>query len=120
MDESVEHKIRNLRLRILRAERELAASRHNVGLGAMLGAGHRKQMEKAGERERQRLEAERDELTAQLNALTGTPAKTPAVPPAPVESKAVEKKPAVREKTAAKTKKAAAAKTATAKKTRKK
>jgi hypothetical protein len=69
MDDVTEHKIRDLRLRILKAEKEIAASKHNVNLGAWLGAGHASQMAKQGERDRQRLEAKLEELKAKLAEL---------------------------------------------------
>jgi hypothetical protein len=87
MDENLEHKIRDLKLRILRVEKELARTLHNVNLGAWLHAGHPSQMAKAGERERKRLEGKLAELRAQLEKLA--PGSTPQPAPAPVEAKPV-------------------------------
>jgi len=108
MDDAAEKKIRDLKLRIIKAEKELAASVHNTQLGAWLRAGHPSQMAKAGERERKRLEAKLDELKAKLHELE------PQSAAAPVESK---KQPADEPatKTAAPAKKAAAAKAPAAK-----
>jgi hypothetical protein len=87
MDENLEHKIRDLKLRILRVEKELVRTLHNVNLGAWLHAGHPSQMAKAGERERKRLEAKLTELRAQLEKLA--PGSTPQPAPAPVEAEPV-------------------------------
>lgn len=87
MDENLEHKIRDLKLRIMRVEKELARSLHNVNLGAWLHAGHPSQMAKAGERERKRLETKLAELRAQLEKLA--PGSTPQPAPAPLEAKPV-------------------------------
>jgi hypothetical protein len=85
MDENTEHKIRDLKLRIMRVEKELARSLHNVNLGAWLHAGHPSQMAKAGERDRKRLETKLAELRAQLETLA--PGSTPKPVPSPVEAK---------------------------------
>jgi hypothetical protein len=87
MDENLEHKIRNLKLKIMRVEKELSRSLHNVNLGAWLHAGHPSQMAKAGERERKRLESKLAELRAQLEELA--PGSTPKPAPPPVDAKPV-------------------------------
>ena len=92
MDENLEHKIRDLKLRIMRVEKELAKSIHNANLGAWLHAGHPGQMAKAGERERKRLEIKLAELREKLEALapgsTPQPVKVEVIPePAPAPKK---------------------------------
>jgi hypothetical protein len=99
MDENLEHKIRNLKLKVLRVEKELARTQHNVNLGAWLRAGHPGQLAKAGERDRVRLETKLFELRAELEKLapgsTSKPAPpaevkpvTPAPPPTPAQPEA--------------------------------
>jgi len=85
MDENLEHQIRDLKLKIMRVEKELARTLHNVNLGAWLHAGHPSQMAKAGERERKRLETKLAELRAQLEKLA--PGSTPKPVPPPAEAK---------------------------------
>lgn len=109
MDDATEHKIRDLKLRILRVEKELAKTVHNANLGSWLRAGHPGQIAKAGERDRKRLEDKLAELRAQLESLTPDPtakslkaveeatlpqteALPPAVPPSTKEQSAPEKK----------------------------
>jgi hypothetical protein len=69
MDQTSEHKIRDLKLKILHAEKELAASQHNSSLGAALRTGHASQMARAAERDRKRLEGKIEELKSQLASL---------------------------------------------------
>jgi hypothetical protein len=103
MDDATEHKIRDLRLRILKVEKEIAASKHNANLGAWLRAGHPSQMAKQGERERQRLEAKLEDLQAKLAELQPTDETAPA--PAADEPPAEKKKAADAKDAAAKKKK---------------
>jgi hypothetical protein len=84
MDEATEHKVRDLKLKLLMVEKELTASQHHSNLGAMLRAGNPSQMNRAAERDRKRLEAKRDDLLAQLTALDPAAAKVAA----PLTSKA--------------------------------
>ena len=112
MDEATAHKVRDLKLKILHAEKELQATQHNANLGQWLHAGHTAQMAKANDRERERLEAKLADLKSKLDALTGGDS-APAPEPVAAET---EPKPA---KKAAATKAAAAPKTP-AKKTAKK
>ena len=121
MDENLEHKIRDLKLKIQRVEKELAKTLHNANLGAWLHAGHPSQMAKAGERERKRLEAKITELREKLEELAPgsmpQPVKAEAVPepapapekaqpvvepPAPVKAKTAKPKPAAVKTTKAK------------------
>lgn len=69
MDEQTEHKVRNLKMKILRLDRELAAKQHGAGLNALLSVGHASQIAKASERDRKRLEAKLDQLRTQLAEL---------------------------------------------------
>jgi uncharacterized membrane protein len=85
MEENLEHQIRDLKLKIMRVEKELARTLHNVNLGAWLHAGHPSQMAKAGERDRKRLETKLAELRAQLEKLA--PGSTPKPVTPPVEAK---------------------------------
>jgi len=116
MEENLEHQIRDLKLKIMRVEKELARTLHNVNLGAWLHAGHPSQMAKAGERERKRLEAKLAELRAQLEKLA--PGSTPKPAPPPVEAKpasAAAPKPKAEAPSAKAAKKAADQKPATSK-----
>ncbi|MFZ5433417.1 MAG: hypothetical protein ACOZB3_06555 [Calditrichota bacterium] len=90
MDEATEHKIRNLKLQILRVEKEIASKQHGANLNAFLSVGHAGQIARANERERKRLEEKLEKLKAQLVELDPTAAAAPP-PPAPVkpEPKAV-------------------------------
>jgi len=108
MGETTEHKIRDLRLRILKVEKEIAATKHNVNLGAWLRAGHASQMAKQGERDRERLEAKLEELKAKLAALLPAGEATLASPTkekADVKPAAEKKKATEAKGTAAKKKK---------------
>ena len=108
MDEATERKVRDLKLQILKAEKELAASQHSANLGAWLGAGHPKQLQHTAEKERRRLETKLDELRAKLEAVapgSTTPAgkpkrtavkKTVEEAPKKPTKKAAEPKPAAK------------------------
>lgn len=111
MDENLEHKIRDLKLKILRVEKELAKTLHNANLGAWLHAGHPSQMAKAGERERKRLETKLTELREKLEELAPgsmpQPVKAEAIPapaPAPEKAQPVVEPPAPAKPKAAKAK----------------
>ena len=116
MEENLEHQIRDLKLKIMRVEKELARTLHNVNLGAWLHAGHPSQMAKAGERDRKRLETKLAELRAQLEKLA--PGSTPKPVTPPVEAKpasAAAPKPKAEAPSAKAAKKAADKKPATSK-----
>lgn len=116
MDEATERKIRDLRLKILKVEKELAARQHSANLGTWLHAGHAGQIQRTAERDRQRLETKLEALKTKLEEVApgstkpaATPkhtaaAKKPAVEPAPTaKKKAAAKKPAAKKETARKT-----------------
>jgi len=116
MEENLEHQIRDLKLKIMRVEKELARTLHNVNLGAWLHAGHPSQMAKAGERDHKRLETKLAELRAQLEKLA--PGSTPKPVTPPVEAKpasAAAPKPKAEAPSAKAAKKAADKKPATSK-----
>ncbi len=113
MDEATEHKVRDLKLKILKTEKELAATQHTMNLGAWLHAGHAGQMHRSAEKDRVRLEAKLEELKGKLEELA--PGST-----SPAKEADGAAKPTAAEKAPVKaTKKAAAVKTATGKSTRK-
>jgi hypothetical protein len=103
MDENTEHKIRDLKLRILRTEKEIAATLHNAGLSAYLRAGHPTQVNKAAERDRKRLDEKLADLKFKLEELAPGSTQSPeAIPTAEVEAAAPEKEsPAPAKKVAA-------------------
>jgi hypothetical protein len=78
MDQTPEQKIRDLKLKLLRAEKELTTSQHNSSLGAALRTGHASQMARAAERDRLRLEARIEELKTKLAALEASAPPAPA------------------------------------------
>lgn len=120
MDDQTEKKIRDLKLRILKTEKELQSSQHNMKLGAWLRAGHAGQINRNAEKDRLRLEDKLKELKAMLESLTGITAEPPlAKTPAaqPVKSPKTEKADSVKKETP---KKAEPAKEKTAAKTEKK
>ncbi len=80
MDEQTEHKIRDLKLKLLMVEKELNASQHKTNLGAMLRAGNPAQMARAADRDRKRLEEKRDKLMEQLVALDPNSAEAKPAP----------------------------------------
>ena len=106
MDEATERKVRDLKLRILKTEKELAATQHTMHLGAWLGAGHAGQIHRTAEKDRLRLEAKLEELKAKLeevapgsSAPTEKPKRTATqtiteVKPAKAPKKAAAKKTA--------------------------
>jgi hypothetical protein len=138
MDETVEKKVRSLKLKLLMAERELHASSGKWKLGAMLGAGHLSQMNREVVKLKDRLESKIEKLKKEISELTGealdavTSENKPNAAAKPIEApvkKAAEKaKEAPVKKAAAKmveekkpaAKKAAPAKAATKKATKKK
>jgi hypothetical protein len=77
MDDVKEQKIRDLKLRILKVEKELAASQHNTNLGAWLRAGHASQMARQGEKDRKRFETKLEELKAKLAELESADSARP-------------------------------------------
>jgi hypothetical protein len=101
MDEATVHKVRDIKLKIMHVEKELAATQHNAGLGQWLGAGHAGQMARANERERTRLEAKLEELKTKLNELTGGEEVPATVAEAPAEEPKAAKKAAATKATAA-------------------
>jgi hypothetical protein len=109
MDEAAERKIRDLKLKILKAEKELAATQHTMNLGAWLKAGHAGQIHRTAEKDRLRLEAKLVELKAKLEEVA--PEST-----APAEKPKRAAKPATPEEKPAKTTKKTAAKKTAAKK----
>ncbi len=113
MDEATEHKVRDLKLKILKAEKELAATQHTMNLGAWLHAGHAGQMHRSAEKDRARLEAKLEELRTKLEEVA--PGST-----APAEKPQEDGKPAAAAKAPAKATKKAAATKATAKKSTRK
>ncbi len=101
MDEATEHKVRDLKLQILKAEKELAATQHTMNLGAWLGAGRAGQMHRSAEKDRARLEAKLAELKAKLEEVApGSTAAAPSAAPEPPASPPTERKAAAK-KTAA-------------------
>ena len=108
MDETIERKVRDLKLKILKVEKELAATQHSANLGTWLHAGRAGQIQHTAERDRVRLEAKLAELKAKLEEVapgsTAPPekpkrvaAKKIAPEPAPAEKKkAAAKKPAAK------------------------
>ncbi len=110
MDEATERKVRDLKLRILKVEKELAASQHSANLGAWLHAGHAGQIQRTAERDRERLQAKLEELKKQLDELA--PGSTAAATVKP-------KRTTAKESTSKETKKAAAKQPAAKAKTRK-
>ena len=119
-DAAREQKIRSLKIRIMQAEREIAAKQHGSHLNAFLSVGHAGQIAKAGERERKRLEDKLDGLRKQLGELDPTaappPEKSADAPLIPKKAETAAKpKPAAKEdvkKKAAATKSAATTKPA--------
>jgi hypothetical protein len=71
MDETVEKKVRSLKLKLLMAERELHASSGKWKLGAMLGAGHLSQMNREVVKLKDRLESKIEKLKKEISELTG-------------------------------------------------
>lgn len=117
MDEATERKIRDLRLKILKVEKELAARQHSANLGTWLHAGHAGQIQRTAERDRQRLETKLKELKTKLEAVIPGSTKPAAIPKREVAKKTVAKPaPAAKKKAAAK--KPAAKKETARKKTR--
>ena len=113
MDEATERKVRDLKLKILKTEKELAATQHTMNLGAWLGAGHAGQMHRTAEKDRQRLEAKLAELKAKLEELAPGSTAPAAKPKAAAVTGETAREPA------RPTKKATAKKTATSKTVRK-
>jgi hypothetical protein len=111
MNEDIQQKIRDLKMKIARAERELTATRHNSGLAAALRTGHAGQLAKAAERDRLRLETRIEELRTKLAALlepadsSPDPAEKAAEAPAPAVEKVQKKAAGAKAPAAAKPKK---------------
>jgi hypothetical protein len=110
MDEQTEKKIRDLKLRITMAEKELTATQNSMKLGVMLKAGHAGQMAKNAERDRERLESKLETLRAKLLELdplqaevlpqpnsVEEPIKPPTTKTATVKTDAVKKTKKVKE-----------------------
>ena len=116
MDETLEKKLRALKLKLVMAEKELMASSGKWKLGALLGAGHTSAMNREVVKLKERLEGKIEKLKNEIAEITG---EAP-VPKAEVEKPKAKnepvKKPVV-EKVAAKkiepVKKAAEKKVAT-------
>jgi outer membrane biosynthesis protein TonB len=112
LDDQTEKKIRDLKLRILKTEKELQSSQHHLKLGAWLRAGHAGQLNRNAEKDRIRLEEKLKDLHASLESLTGVPSTPPPAPkafvaeqvkapaPQPAEAPKAEKKSAKTEKPA--------------------
>ena len=111
MDEATERKARDLKLKILKVEKELAASQHTANLGAWLRAGNANQIHKNAERDRERLETKLEELKSKLEEVApDSTASTAEKPKRTAAKKAAEKSTATTTKKAA-GKKSAAKKT---------
>jgi hypothetical protein len=83
MDEQLDRKIRDLKLKIFMAEKELTASQHTMKLGALLRAGHAGQINKNALRDRERLEKKLDDLRAKLADIETGAVKIEASEPEP-------------------------------------
>ncbi|MDD5088108.1 MAG: hypothetical protein PHI18_04855, partial [bacterium] len=105
-DAAREQKIRSLKIRILQAEREIAAKQHGSKLNAFLSVGHASQIAKTSEREVKRIEDKLDGLRKQLLELDPTAAPTDAEEKVPSAAAATRESPT--KKTAATTSAAAA------------
>ena len=96
MDDAAERKVRDLKLQILKVEKELAKTQSSAHLGAWLHAGHAGQIQRTAERDRQRLETKLAELKAKLEELVPGSA-APAEKPKPAAAKkAASEKPAAK------------------------
>jgi len=144
MDETLEKKLRALKLKLVMAEKELQASSGKWKLGALLGAGHTSAMNREVVKLKERLEGKIDKLKTEIAEITveapapkaevekpkakAEPAKKPVEKAAPMKKaepvmKAATKKVATPAEKKAAAKKAAPAKPASksaAKKTGKK
>ena len=116
MDETTERKVRDLKLKILKVEKELAASLHSANLGAWLHAGHAGQIQKTAERDRERLQNKLEDLKHQLEQLAPGSGAAAAAKPARMAAK---EKPVAASAATKPTKKAAAKKPTAKTKTRK-
>lgn len=96
MDDSIEKKVRTLRLKLLMAERELHAASGKWRLGALLKAGHANAMNREVDKVTDRLEAKIDKLRAEIAELTGEPLQSanPGKVVAPASKTAAKKEPA--------------------------
>lgn len=110
MPEDKEKRARTIRLRILRHQKELAASQQHARLGSFLRTNRPATIWKQAERDRNRLETEIARLREQLAVLTAPP-KAPAVArkkkAATPKTKATAKRSPARKKAAAKKSKSA-------------
>jgi hypothetical protein len=113
MDEATERKVRDLKLKILKTEKELAATQHTMNLGAWLKAGHAGQIHRTAEKDRLRLEAKLAELKAKLEVVAPGSSAPKEKPKRAAKQTTPEEKPAPA------TKRAAAKKTAAKKPARK-
>lgn len=100
MDETLEKKLRALKLKLMMAEKELQASSGKWKLGALLGAGHTSAMNREVDKLKERLESKIERLNSEIALLSGTPI-APKVKAEPLRS-AVEKKTQVQNTEAAK------------------
>ncbi len=120
MDETLEKKVRSLRLKLLMAERELHAASGKWKLGAMLGAGHMSAMNREIVKVKDRLEGKIEKLKQEISLLTGetfvSQAQTPAAEKPRPYVKPVEKPKPVANKPKPEAAKKAAEKKAPAKK----
>jgi hypothetical protein len=96
MDETIERKVRDLKLQILKAEKELAKTQSSANLGAWLHAGRANQIQKNAERDRQRLEAKLTELKAKLEETAPGSTTPPEKPKVAATKKTADKKPAAK------------------------
>lgn len=99
MDDAAERKVRDLKLRILKVERELAKTQSSANLGAWLHAGHAGQIQRTAERDRQRLAAKLEELKAKLEELAPGYAAPPEEPKPKAAKKAASPAPAAKTST---------------------
>ena len=139
MDETLDKKLRALKLKLVMAENELQASSGKWKLGALLGAGHTSAMNREVVKLKERLEGKIDKLKADIAEITGEapppkaevekpkakaePAKKPVEKAAPIKKAEPVKKVATPAEKKAAAKKAAPARPASksaAKKTGKK
>ncbi|MBK6910477.1 MAG: hypothetical protein IPK53_13395 [bacterium] len=108
MDESVEKKLRALKLKLLMAEKEMQASSGKWKLGALLKAGHTDAMNREVDKLHDRLEKKIATLKSEIAELSGAVDNVANTAPAekPVAKAAAKKSavPAAPKKTAAKKK----------------
>ncbi|MBL0060642.1 MAG: hypothetical protein IPP40_03935 [bacterium] len=135
MDETLEKKLRALKLKLVMAEKELMASSGKWKLGALLGAGHTSAMNREVVKLKERLEGKIEKLRNEIAKITGEapapkaevgkpiaktePAMKPVVEKATVKEVSPVKNAAAKRVATPAEKKAAATKAAPAKSTTK-